>query len=105
MDVLGPEAFYIIKGLIGVTAVGVLIVHMNRSWSTFDASGGIGQRLRYITLFYFAVFISSVSYQQVRDQVRDITLQTIGALGGIILLLITAFVSLAEARNRRIRRH
>lgn len=100
MSVDPHHTFYVIKGVLGVIGVLALVFYMDRSWPHFDIEGGYGQRLRFITLFYFAVLVTAVSYDQVRTS-ASITLNSIGALGGAILLAITSVVSLLEARNGR----
>lgn len=99
------HAFFVIKGVIGLVAVIGLIVHMNKSWDTFDVAPNgrretIGQRLRYLTLLYFAVLLSGASLEQIKDN-AEISLRNIGALGGAVLLVLTVIVSIDEARGRR----
>lgn len=98
---MDPQTFYVIKGIFGVIGVFLLIAHMNRGWAHFDATGGVGQRLRHITLFYFAVLITAASVEQVRDSIDQISLHSVGALGGAVLLIVTTAVSIVEAAQQR----
>lgn len=103
---MDPQAFYITKGIIGVIGTIILIVVMNQNWGNFDKGPdgvhrGVGQRLRYITLFYFAVLISSASYEQVRQSLETINLRNIGGFIGALLLIVTGIVSLVEYNDQR----
>lgn len=100
---MDPQLFFITKGILGVAGVLALVVHMNRSWSTLDPEGGIGQRLRFITLFYFAVLIVAASYDQVRAGVVHISLNNVGGFGGAILLIVTGLVSIVEGTKHHTR--
>lgn len=91
--------FYVAKGIIGVIAVILLLWHMSRSWDRFDPEGGIGQRLRYLTLFYFAVLATSASVEQIKQNVV-VNYRSLGAIGGATLLVVTAVVSLSESSRK-----
>lgn len=105
---MNGQVFFVLKGLIGVVAVLTILYNMNNSWAEFDRdpitgeSVGVAQRLRYITLFYFAVLITAVSTQQATDGNQPIDWRAIGAFVGVSLCLLTAIVSVREAREKRL---
>lgn len=91
------EQFYIIKGLGALIATLLLIAHMSRTWHNVQTWG---QRLRYLTLFYFAVLITAASVEQT-SQNAPVNLRNVGALLGVGLLIVAAIVSLRETRRNR----
>lgn len=106
---MNPETFYFVKGMIALVCTVITVIHMNLSWDEFDrdASGvrvGISQRLRYISWFLFVVLIASASYEQIRDGAA-INPRNVGAMAVITFAVITAIVSLVEARNRKTHSH
>lgn len=90
------DTFYILKGVGALVATLLLIIHMQRTWSTI---GSWGQRLRYLTLFYFAVLITAASVEQT-SQHADVNLRNLGAILGVVLLVVAMVVSLHESRHR-----
>lgn len=87
--------FWYVKGFVALVATVLLVIQMQRTWSTVNSSG---QRLRYLSLLYFAVLVTAVSVDQV--SVGDlVTWRNLGAFFGVVLLLITACVSLRERRH------
>lgn len=91
------QEFYILKGIIALTATCLLVAHMARAW---DGIHGWGQRLRYLTLFYFAALLTAASVEQT-SQHAPVNLRNIGAIFGAILLVVAMAVSLVETRRRR----
>ena len=59
-----------------------------------------GQRLRYLTLLYFAVLITYASVEQAQGHADEIASRHLGALVGVLLLVVTMFVSIREHRAR-----
>jgi hypothetical protein len=102
----GNDAFFVVKGVIGLIAVGLLVVHMNRSWHTFDRDPvtrqlvGKGQRLRYVTLFAAVVLLTGASAEQIHDAAK-IESRNVGAMVVAVLALYSAIVSVREASPRR----
>lgn len=86
------KEFYYAKGVIGLVGTMTLLWYMNKTWGTFSS---LGQRLRFITLLYFAALITAASAEQVRDGI-EISLRSIGAMGGGLLLLFTLYISIEE---------
>lgn len=93
------DEFYILKGLLALVATVALVAHMVLTW---DRTSGSGQRLRYFSLLYFAVLITAASVEQ-SHQDAVVNYRNLGAIGGVLLLLLTLYVSLREyARTRRL---
>jgi hypothetical protein len=94
---MNPELFYYAKGVVALGATLLLITHMSRSWGTIST---LGQRLRYMTLFYLATLITVRSVDQAHSH-ASITWSPIAALIGALLLVVTSFVSIREDSPRR----
>lgn len=92
------EQFYVIKGLLALTATLMLIYHMSRTWADIATRS---QRLRYLTLLYFAALITYSSVEQAHDH-TPVSSRNIFALVGVLLLVYTMFVSI---RDEVLRRH
>lgn len=84
--------FYILKGMLSLAATCLLIIHMHRTW---DATASPGQRLRYLSLLYFAVLITASSVEQTQQDVA-VNYRNVGAIIGVGLLIYTMVVSLRE---------
>jgi len=93
---MDPEVFHAVKGCVALLATVLLIMHMSAAWNLTD---GRGQRLRYLTLLYFAVLITYASVEQAKDA-ATIESRHLGALLGVILLVVTMVVSIREHRAR-----
>jgi hypothetical protein len=91
------EAFFYVKGFVGVIGTTILVMYMNNRWHSFESKG---QRLRFITLLYFAVLITAASAEQVMDGVQ-VSLRNVGAFGGAVLLVYTVYVSVREDITRK----
>lgn len=92
---LSVDTFYISKGLLAMLGVVLLIWHMASSW---DDIAKLGQRLRYITLLWFASTITQASVHQIQVH-RPIELSSILTFVGCVLLVITMIVSIKESRE------
>lgn len=90
------DAFYVAKGALALLATIALIVHMARAWDTIT---GWGPRLRYLTLFYFAVLLVGASVGQ-SSQHETVNWWNIGGIIGAALLVVAMGVSLAETWRR-----
>jgi len=90
------DTFYVVKGIGALLATCLLVWHMQRTW---HAVQGWGQRLRYLTLFYFAVLITAASVEQT-SQHADVNLRNLGAILGVVLLVAAMVVSLHESRRK-----
>lgn len=107
---MDPDTFYAVKGILGVTSTVLLLVYMNQSWNEFDRDlhtgliVGIGQKLRFMCLFGFAVLITSASYEQIIDSV-EISSRNVGGLVMICFLIFTVIVSIVETYRIQQRRH
>lgn len=92
------EEFYVLKGVLGLVGTSLLLFHMARTW---NYTAGLGQRLRYFTLFYVSVLITVASVEQAQ-QGAIVNYRNLGALGFTVLLIVTSAVSLREyLRDRR----
>lgn len=90
------HVFFILKGVAALVGTCLLISHMARKSET----ASLGQTLRYLTLLYLAVLITSASVEQV-SQDAEVYYRNLAVIPGIVLLIVAAAVSLAEARRRR----
>ncbi len=88
--------FYVAKGLVGLVAVVLLIVHMSQSW---ERTGGTGQRLRYLALLVGTVSASSASTTQFADDFPVLGLNLAGFLF-VLVVALAAAVSLIEDARR-----
>lgn len=103
------QEFFIFKGVVGVIGTLLLLLHMNQSWTTFDKDSygivtGVGQRMRFLCLFGGAVLVTGASIEQLESAV-EINKRNVGALVFIVFLVLTAVVSIIEARRMQERRH
>ncbi len=89
--------FYYLKGAVALTATVALIVHMQTVW-TYVVK--LGQRLRYLTLLYFAVLITYASVEQIRMN-ELVDSRNVASLFGVVLLIVTMAVSVHEDRPRQ----
>src|SRR5690349_2022965 len=89
---LTPEQFYIVKGLGALVATILLVAHMQIAWGSIEK---LGQRLRYLTLFYFAVLMTAASVGQTATD-QPINWWNVGGFGGAALLVVTMVVSIKE---------
>lgn len=89
------DLFYFVKGIVALTATLLLISHMSRKWASITS---LGQRLRYLTLFYFAGLITFKSVDQAANH-DAVTWSAIAAFGGAALLVFTSVVSIREDRR------
>lgn len=90
------DDFYVAKGILALIATLFLIAHMSRTWARTD---GWGQRLRYLTLFYFAVLLTASSVEQT-SQHALVNYRNIGGIVGAVLCIVAAAVSLHETRRK-----
>lgn len=88
--------YYVAKGLLSGVGVVLIIAHMIQVWN--DEMMLLGQRLRYLSLFFFASLIAATSADQA--QVADqVTTRNLGGGVGSILVVIAMIVSIREARR------
>lgn len=91
LGVTAVEFFYL-KGALSLVATLLLLFHMNRSWHQFRTAG---QKLRYLTLLYFAVLFTSASVGQISDG-SPVNIRNVGVLVGVVLLVVAMVVSIRE---------
>jgi hypothetical protein len=106
---MDAQTFFTIKGILGAVGTALLLIHMNRSWRDFDKDcdgigTGIGQRMRFLCMFGFAVLVTSASYEQIKDGVK-VHPHNVGALLLAIALILTTVVSIIESERASHRRH
>ena len=90
--------FYVLKGILAVFATALLLLHMVRGWERIVSWA---QRLRYLSLLYFAMLVAYASAEQVHEA-APVNLRNIGGLVGVALLIVAALASIYDdARNPR----
>lgn len=108
---MDPESFYLMKGMTGLLGTVLVVIHMQLSWGQFDRDSngvrtGITQRARYLSWFLFILYITIVSYKQVKlaipPPVVDINVGSFFVEG---VAAVVALLSIIEARHKLLRRH
>jgi hypothetical protein len=96
VDWLEPWAheFFIMKGLIGLLATVLIIVHMVRTW---HEPLSLGRRLRYYALLLMSTLITTGSYEQIHDS-ASVNIRNVMGIAGAALIAVAAVVSLMEER-------
>lgn len=89
--------FYVLKGVLAIIATVLLLLHMVRGWERIVSWA---QRLRYLSLLYFAMLVAYASAEQVH-QTAPVNLRNLGGLVGVALLVVAALVSLHDERRPR----
>jgi hypothetical protein len=89
------HAFYVTKGIVGVVAVILILIHMSRAWPNVGTSG---QRLRYIALLMVTILIASGSTAQL-DEGVPVSGRNIGALLAALLVIAAMVVSIRQDRR------
>jgi hypothetical protein len=90
------EVFFLIKGIISVLSVILLLFHMSTSQKVIRRP----QRMRYVSLFGFAVVVAGTSARQIDDH-DTVQTENIAMFVVIIFLLLTAIVSICDERTRK----
>jgi F0F1-type ATP synthase assembly protein I len=93
---MGTDVYFVVKGTIATLAVVLLVWHMNDQWSKVASKG---RRLRYLTLFCFAVLVIARSGNQVHGN-ADIDSFAIGGMFNVCLLVYAMVVSIREDREK-----
>lgn len=93
---MNAQTFYVIKGLLALSATCLLLWHMSRTW---DRINTWGQRLRYFSLLYFAILLTEASVEQTAQRLVTIYPRNVFGLAGGLLLVVAAVVSLRESRR------
>lgn len=96
-DPANAREFYLVKGFLGVVAVVLYLAHMTM---VFGRLRDRDQQLRYLCLLGMALLITSASAEQVRES-ADVNWRNVGALGMVVLLIVTAAVSIVADKRRR----
>ena len=97
---LNPEIaheFFIVKGVIGIVATVLYLVHMAKVWPTLVY---LDQQLRYLCLLSGAVLVTSASVEQVQDDAL-VNWRHLGAMVFVTLLLLAAVLSIVLDRVRQ----
>lgn len=94
------EEFYVIKGLLGVVATLMLIIHMNLTWRHVVQFGTLGQQLRYLTLLGVSVLFVGASVEQVKEHAL-VNYRNFGGMVVCLMLIFTMAVSIREDVHRR----
>lgn len=89
--------FYAVKGLVGILAVLIMIVHMSQAWPRIGTSA---QRFRYLLLLGFVVVVGSSSTTQLGES-APVTGRNVA---GFLLALLTIPVAAASMRQDRAHR-
>jgi hypothetical protein len=88
--------FYAVKGLLGIVAVLVMLVHMSRAWPHI---GTLAQRLRYLLLLGFVVVVGAASSAQY-EAGAPVTGRNLAAFVLAGLTIPVAIVSMRQDRRR-----
>lgn len=91
------KEFYLVQGLVALSATLMLLWHMNVAWDTIR---DLDQQLRYITLLAFAVVLTAGSAEQVNQNV-GVYWRNLGSIAVAVLLIVTMVVSVRAVRRRR----
>lgn len=91
------QAFYIVKGLVGLVAVCLLVTHMSRTWPYTLSTG---QRLRYLALLVGTTAAGSSSTTQFAKDQPVLGLNVAGLLFATTVA-IAMCVSLSEDASRQ----
>ena len=89
------HAFYVTKGLVGVVAVVLMLVHMSRAWPSI---AGTDQRLRYLALLMATMLIASGSTAQLAEGV-PVSGRNVGGLLLGVLIIVAMVVSIRQGRR------
>lgn len=94
VDFLEPvtREFFLLKGLVGLLATVLLVVHMVQTWADPLT---LGRRLRYYSLLFTSFIITSASYEQIHDDAL-VNWRNIGGLCAVLLIAVAAGVSVVE---------
>jgi hypothetical protein len=90
--------FFVSKGLLAMVAVLLYLHHMMNVWTRIPDAP---QRMRYLSLFYFACYVTFASVEQAQSE-DEVTWQHFGAYLGAILLIATSVVSIRHDRTLRL---
>lgn len=91
----GPE-FYAVKGLVGIVAVLVLLVHMSLTWPRV---GTFAQRLRYLLLLGFVIVVAAASPAQYDSHV-PVTGRNVAGFVLAGLAVPVGLISIRQDRRR-----
>lgn len=94
------HVFYVVKGVLGLLATVMLIVHMSHTW---DRMVSLGQRLRYITLLAFSILVTGATLEQLQQD-AGVNYRNLGAMVCVLLLVGAMLASLDEDVRRHRRR-
>lgn len=86
--------FHTITALLATTGTALLIWHMNIAWPQIVKTG---QRMRYITLMWFAMTVAYASAYDIQIG-RLIELSAVLGAIGCVLLIATMVVSIRETK-------
>ena len=89
------HSFYVVKGLVAVTATVLLIAHMSMTWHRVTTAG---QRLRYIALLMLTTLIASGSTAQLHES-APVAGRNVGALLAALLVIVAMVVSIQQDRR------
>jgi hypothetical protein len=92
------DAFDVVKGVLAITAVVILVVHMNVVWGHELLSPA--RRARYIALLVGAMTVAYASGEQIR-QGAVVNYRNLGGLLFVVVTFVAAVLSVWEARRRR----
>lgn len=87
--------FYIAKGILGIAAVLLILIHMSTTWPHV---GSRGQQLRYIALLGVTTLIASGSKAQFGDS-SPVEGRNIGALLAVLVVIAAMAVSIQYDRR------
>lgn len=88
--------FYLVKGMVGMMASGLLIFHMDRAWGHMTSGAQMG---RYLMLLFGTIVAGAGSVSQIshHDEVR---LQNIGGLEFLIGVCAVMVYSIIDDRRK-----
>lgn len=95
------RSFYTVKAVVGVIAVLLTVVHMDRTWDHLRSGA---QMSRYVMLLFGTVVASAGSWEQIADGV-PVELRNIGGMEFLIGVCVAMIWSLREDLRRHRAHH
>lgn len=91
------EEFYIAKGMLGLLATLLVLVHMSTAWAEAMT---LGRRLRYFALLYASILLAGSSAEQVSDAAL-VSYRNLGGMGLSVVIIVAMVVSIVESHRDR----
>lgn len=88
--------FYVAKAVIGIVAVLITVVHMDRTWDHLRSGA---QMARYLVLLFGTVIAGAGSFEQIRESAA-VELRNIGGAEFLLAVVVVMLYSLREDQRR-----